>query len=272
MHALVGYNINDNALRLKVLQGIHRLRRPGERVNGAHRPYVISISLVKFSLDLDALRYAEAPDWWGLVKVFTRSLSDSALDEMVLLLHSKAPKYQGWVSRYVRTVMYDKLEEIPDRLRSKAAGRSGGRPIEPENDDGLQKQLALPEEDVLNPTDGEANIDNGGQDEASASPEEIQAALVIAAAYHRFSKRKKEVLKGINATRARLWSLLHTRASFMEWSRYKLLMQGPLVHVLVCLDGVKMFADYINKDSKKRLQGGGHKKLEELIERSDRSR
>ena len=231
-----------------------------------------SIFLFKYSLDLDALRYAEAPDWWGLVKVFTRSLSDSALDEMILLLHSKAPKYQGWVSRYVRTVMYDKLEEIPDRLRAKVASRSGGRPVEPENYDDLQKQLALPEEDVLNQNDGEANIDNGGQDGAPASPEETQAALVIAAAYHRFSKRKKEVLKGINATRARLWSLLHRRASSIERSRYKFLMQGPLVHILVCLDGMKIFTEYMKKDSKKQLQGSDHKRLEELMERSDRSR
>jgi hypothetical protein len=54
--------------------------------------------------------------------------------------------------------------------------------------------------------------------------------------------------------------------------RYKLLMQGPLVHVLVCLDGIKMFADQVNRDSKKQLKGDDHKRLEELIERSDRSR
>jgi hypothetical protein len=33
-----------------------------------------------------------------------------------------------------------------------------------------------------------------------------------------------------------------------------------------------MFAEHINKDSKKQLQGSDHKRLEELIERSDRSR
>ena len=222
--------------------------------------------------------------------MFTRSLSDSTFDEMVLLLHSKAPKYQGWVSRYVRTIVYENIEEIPDRVRAKATGRVDMRapidpplgfptteehPIEPENDDGQQKQLNLPEEDVLNPRDGEPPVDNGGQEEASASPEETQAALTIEAAYRRVMTRKKVVLKGVNATRARLWSLLRDRASSMEWPRrtqYKLLMQGPLVHVLVCLDGIKMFADQVNKDSKKQLQKGDHRKMEELIERSDRSR
>jgi len=180
--------------------------------------------------------------------------------------------------------MYENLEEIPDRLRAKAAGCADpraqtdlpeGHPIEPENEDDQQKHPALPEEDVLSPGDGEPPVDNGGNEETPTSPEEIRAAHKIEAAYHRVITRKKEVLKGIDATRARLWSLLHDRASSMEWPRhkqYKLLMQGPLVHVLVCLDGIKMFADHISRKSKKQLQGDDHRKLEELIEISDRSR
>ena len=209
---------------------------------------------------------------------------------MILLLYSKVPKYRGWVSRYVRIVKHENIEQIPDRLRVKATTRvdtraqvdpppsfptSEGHPIEPENDDSRQKDPALPEENVLNPSDGEPSVDIGGQEEVSASPEEIKAALTIEAAYHRVVTRKKDLLKGIDATRSRLWSHLNNQASSMEWSRhsrYKLLMQGPLVHVLVCLDGIKVFADYINRDSKKQLRGDDHSRLEELIERSDRSR
>ena len=186
--------------------------------------------------------------------------------------------------------MHEKLEQIPDRLRVKAAARADirapvnpspgfptpeGHPAEPENDDGQQKHPALPEENVLNLGDGEPSVDIKGQEEVSASPREIEAALTIEAAYHRIVTRRKEVLKGVHATRARLWSHLHKRASSMEWSRhsrYKLLMQGPLVHVLVCLDGIKVFADRINKDSKRQLQGDDHSRLEELIEKSDLSR
>ena len=286
----MGYNINDSQLKSKVLQAIHGLRR-SERVNMIYRQYVTLYTFSSGYLpDLNALRYAEAPDWRGLVKVFTMSLSDSTLDEMILLLHSKAPQYQGWVSRYVRTVMHETLEQIPDRLRVKAAARadmrapvnpspglptSEGHPIEPENDDSQEKHPTLPEENVLNLSDGEPSVDIGGQEEVSASPREIEAALTIEAAYHRVVTRRREVLKGVRAARARLWSHLHKRASSMEWprhSRYKLLMQGPLVHVLVCLDGIKMFADRINRDSKKQLQGDDHSRLEELIEKSDLSR
>ena len=237
----------------------------------------------------DTPRYAEASDWRGLVMVFTKWLADSALDEMILLLDSRAPKFEGWVSRYVRTVTHGSIEEILDRLRAKAVGytdphapvdssnppASGGNQVELENDDGQQKPPVLPEEDVLNQSDGEAPIDNGGQGEVPASPEEIQAILVIGSAYRRVITRKKEILKGIGATRARFWSLLRYRASSMEWSRHKgyiMLMQGPLAHVLVCLDCIKMFADHIKKDTKKQLQVGDHTRLEELIERSDRSR
>lgn len=199
---------------------------------------------------------------------------------MILLLHPKVRKYQGWISRYIRTVTYENIEEVPGRLRAMAIGRADVRaqtgpipergPAEPENKDGQQRRLDLPEEDVLNPSDGEAPVDNVGHEEASPSPEEVQAVLAIETAYHRVLTRRKEVLK-----RARLWSLLHDRTSSMEWPRdkhYKLLMQGPLVHVLMCLDDVKMFADQTNRDSKRQLQGDDHTKLEELIERSDSSR
>ena len=205
--------------------------------------------------------------------MFTRSLSGSPFDEMILLWHSRKP--QGQVPRYVRTVTHSNIGEILDRLRTRAVGHSGARVVGVENDDGWQEQVGLPEEDVLNPKDSEAIIDNNDQDEVTVSPEEVQAAAIIETVYHRFSKRKREVLKGIDATRARVWSLLHDRVSSMEWTtrkRYKLLMQGPLVHILVCLDGIKIFADYINKGAKKQLQGADHKRLEELIERSDQSR
>ena len=183
--------------------------------------------------------------------------------------------------------MYENIKEIPNRLRANATGRTGirtpadhplgfpvpeGHPIEPEND-GQEKRPDLPE-DVLNPSDGEPPVDNGDQEETSASPEEIQAAHTIETAYYRIMTRKKE-LKGIDATRARLWSLLHNRVSSMEWprhTRYKLLMQGPLVHVLMCLDSIKMFANWTKRDLKRQLQGDDHRRLEELIERSDQSR
>ena len=205
-------------------------------------------------------------------------------------MHSRMPKYQGWVSRNVRTVMHRSIEEMLDRLRAKAAScanphapadsspnppASGGHQVELENDDGQQKLPILPEEDVLNQSDGEVPIDNGDQEEVPASPEEIQAVPVIGSAYRRVITREKEVLKGISATRARFWSLLRDRVSSMKWSTHKgyiISMQGPLVHVLVCLGCIRMFADHTKKDTKKQLQVGDHTRLEELIERSDRSR
>ncbi|KAF9642479.1 hypothetical protein BDM02DRAFT_2092583 [Thelephora ganbajun] len=147
--------------------------------------------------------------------------------------------------------MYENIKEIPDRLREKATDRadareladpspgfptSEGHPVEPGGGEGQRNHNGLPEEGLLNPSDGEPPVDNGSQEEASASPEEVRAVLTIEATYHRVIKRGKEVLKGISTTRARLW----------EWprnKRYKLLIQGPLVHTLVCLGGIKMFAE-----------------------------
>ena len=285
----MGYNINDHRLKEVVVQAIRGLRK-GERVNWAYRLYV-TFYMVKNSSNLDTLRYAEAPDWRGLVNVFTNSLSDSPFDKMIHLLHSKAGRFRGRVPPHAQTVKYENIEEIPDRLRGKTGTRRTdtrapanlppslqtpeGQSTKPGNDDGQQKDPEQPEEDVLNSSGGDAPVDNSGQEEVTVSPEEIQAALKILAVYHRFMARKNEALKGIDATRARLWSLLRDRASSMEWpshKQYRLLMQGPLVHVLVCLDGIKMFADQVNRDSKEQLKGDDHRKLEELMDRSDRSR
>ena len=209
---------------------------------------------------------------------------------MIQLLHSKAGKSRGLVPPCVRTVKYETIEEIPDRIRAKPGTRRidtraredpppslptpEGPPAESANSDGQQKLSDLPE-DIHNPSDGEAPVDNSGQEEVSTSPEEVRAYLKIAAMYHHVMERRKEALKGIDATRARIWSLLHRRASSIDWQtqkQYKLLMQGPLVHVLVCLDAVKLSADQVNKDSKEQLKGDDHRKFEELMDRSDRSR
>ena len=285
----MGYNINDHRLKEVVVQAIRELRK-GERVNWAYRLYV-TFYMVKNSSNLDALRYAEAPDWQALVEIFTTSLTDSPFDEMIHLLHSKAGRFRGQIPPHARAVKYENIEEIPDRLGGKAGTRRTdirapanlppslptpeGHPTKSGNDDEQQKDPGLPEEDVLSSSGGDASVDNSGQEKVTVSPEEIQAALKILAVYHRFMARKTEDLKSIDVTRARLWSLLRDRASSMEWpshKQYRLLMQGPLVHVLVCLDGIKMFADRVNKDSKEQLKGDDHSKLEELMDRTDRSR
>ena len=193
---------------------------------------------------------------------------------MILLLHSKAPKFQGWVPRFVRTVKYENIEEIPDRLFAKTTLRADTRAsANPPPSLPIPEEHPIePEEEILNSNDGGPPVDNGGREEVPPSPEEARAARKIEAVYYRSMTRKKEA---IDPTRTRLWSLFHVRASSMEWQRdkkYKLLMLGPLVHVLVCLDGIKMFADHINRDSKEQLKGDDHRKLEELIDRSDRSR
>jgi hypothetical protein len=204
---------------------------------------------------------------------------------MILLLHSKGPKYQAWISRYVRTVKYDKIEEIPDCIRTMAIslgaiGTSASVNPPPDFQTSEEQKIKSGNEEIqqrhpLNPSDDEPPFENGGQEESQLSPEKILAARTIEAAYCRFMTRKNERLKGIDATRARLWFLLHDRASSMGWQgniRYKLLMQGPLVHVLVCLDVIKMSADRANKVTKKQLRGDDHRRLEELMEKFDWSR
>jgi hypothetical protein len=181
--------------------------------------------------------------------------------------------------------VYEKIEEIPDRIRANVIGRGDtcasvdSHPdfptpeeykIELENLEIQQTHPGLQES--LYPSADEHPVDNGGQEESHLSPEEVLAGRTIEAAYRRLMTRKKESLKGIDAIRARLWTLLRDQASSMEWPgndrTYKLMMQGPLVHVLLCLDAIKMFADRANKATKKQLRlRDDHTRSEELMER-----
>ena len=165
---------------------IHGLRKVNW-VNVIYRQCV-TLYITKNSSNPNARRYAEEPDWQGLVHVFTKSLSDSPFNEMILLLRSKAPRFQRWAPQYVWTVKCENLKEIPDCLHVKSTCHPDTRALansppslltpeghltEPRNDDGQQKHPDSPKEGILNSSGSEAPVDNGGHEEVSTSPEEI---------------------------------------------------------------------------------------------------
>jgi len=234
--------------------------------------------------------YAWAQGWNDLIQAFRNSFTDSAMDELVLLLYSKSSRPYGWKSKFARPLIYDKLEDITSGIGSQSSKHPNGPPMlhpgQP-NTAGADDQVGdnrgrerepegTPHGNVMEDDNEEDLVTQENQD--AQSPElqaKIAAARKIQAACIRHLKRKKVVPTDIHATRARFWSQLEARAAGMTWSRpsrYKLVLRGPLVHVLVCLDVVGTAADSEKRDVKKRSKVAHHQELEELMESQARYR
>lgn len=212
------------------------------------------------------------------------------MDELILLLYSRSPLPYGWKSKFGRPLFYDRLEDVI----SGTALRASKHPDEPPtlhpsqpstsetvsrvdgNHGGERGREDTPHENVMEDDDEQDLV---AQEEHEApSPElqaKIDAARKIQAACVRHLERKKAVPTSIHATRVRFWSQLQERAAGMAWShpsRYKLTLQGPLVHVLVCLDVIGAAAGSAKRNVKKRSKAAHHEELEELMESQARYR
>ena len=249
--------------------------------------------------------YANAQKWNDLVHVFTDSLRNSPLDEIVLLLHTTITGSHGWRPKYVRPVLYDRLDEVPRLLFSVApsALRPVATPIyqqlprveaptgvqsDSDHDgpgedkcvgtpqemaaDGTEAEAIRPDEDYERETDEtRANAAKTIQDAYRRHLEQRRAGAArrIQATYRRYLKQTGVVRKGIDATQVHYWRLLRKRSMEMEWSkdsRYYLLFRVPLAYILVCLDTIKAFVESEKKEAKKRMMTEDHKGLEDLME------
>ena len=262
-------------------------------------------------LPLRSNSYANAKGWDNLTHVFTESLRNSSLDEMILLVHTATPSPYGWPPKYVRLVSYNKLEEVPKLLLSAAPSglRSGaisvrqerphvevGTGIQPNGDreeQGQHKRVEMVQERITDETEAEA-VTSGGDHEEEIDETRVNAAKMIQhvyrrhlekkragaarkiqAAYRRRLKRKSVVRKGVDATQAHYWDLLRKRSLEMEWSKgsqYYLLFRVPLAYVLVCLDAIGAFVEAEKKEAKKRVMNEDDKDLEQLMETLDQHR
>ena len=266
----------------------------------------------RLSLKILLLRpnsYAAAESWDDLAYAFTKSLKNSSLDEMVLLLHTTLPDPAGWQSKYVRPVSYDRLDEVPELLLSMTPNvlETGTTPTQrprvgaatetqldgDRGGKGQQKCIDVPEERISDGKEVDVVISGGGHEEeidktrvdaAKAIQDTYRhylerkragAARKIQDAYRRHLRRKNIIRQGIDATQAYYWHLLRRRSMEMEWSktsRYYLLFRVPLAYILACLDAIKTFVESEKKEAKKRVMTEDDKDLEELMKALDQHR
>ena len=271
------------------MAAIQRLRKEDWRLTPIlYREYV---HIYDLDSSLTHGSYAWARDWNGLVRAFRSSFTDSVMDELILLLYSKSPRPYGWRSTFARPVIYDKLEDITSGIAFQAPRQVDGplgvsRLSQPstvidshpvgDDHDGDQEQEDTPHENTAEDDLEEYLVVQEGPE--AQTPEfqaKIHAAKKIQATCIRYLERKKAIPTGIHAIRMRFWSQLRTRAAGMAWghtSRYKLTLQGPVVHVLVCLDVIGAATNSAKREVKKRSKVAHHEELEELMESQARYR
>lgn len=233
------------------------------------------------------VRYARAQGWNDLVQAFQNSFTDSAMDELILLLYSKGPRPHGWKSGFARPLVYDRLEDVTSGIALQTPKHLDGPPIPHPStagtdnrvDDSHGREREQGDAPHVDATEDENEQDLVAQESHEVQTPELQAkfdaARKIQAACVRHLERKKAAPTGIHATRARSWSQLQARAAEMAWSspsRYKFILQGPLVHVLVCLDALGAAAGSAKREVKKRSKAAHHEELEELMESQVRYR
>lgn len=212
------------------------------------------------------------------------------MDELILLLYSKSPRPYGWRSKFALPLIYDRLEDVASGIGSHTPKYPDGPSVSyttksntagtddqvDDNRGGEGEQEATPHEDAMEDDNEEGLVAQESQDiQSPESQAKMAAARKIQAACIRHLKRKTAVPTGTHATRARFWSQLEARAAGMTWnraSRYKLILRGPLVHVLVCLDVIGTATHSAKRDVKKRSKDAHHQELEELMESQARYR
>jgi len=241
--------------------------------------------------------------WDDLEFALAESLTNTSLDEMILLLHNGRPGLSERRWNHVRPVVYSRLDEIPTLLladpnalstpahqqRLRAAATAW---VQPDGGHGGQGQRAnVPEERVADENEAEEGGGLGGNHEQEVNEEKVKAAKMIQnayrrrlerkrtvrdsaakkiqAAYLRHLKRKNVVRKGVDSTQTRYWHLLRKRSTELEWSknsRYYLLFRIPLAYILVSLDVIGAFVESEKKEAKKRIVTEDHRDLENLME------
>ena len=212
------------------------------------------------------------------------------MDELILLLYSRSPRPYGWNSKFPRPLVYDRLEDVTSGTAFQVSNHLDQTPtfhpslpsastavnLVEGYHGGERDQEDTPHENVMEDDDELDLVEQENQE--VQTPElraKIDAARKIQAVCVHHLKRKKAVPTGIHAMRVRFWSQLQERAAGMVWShpsRYKLILQGPLVHVLVCLDVIGAATDSAKRDVKKRSKTTHHEELEELMESQARYR
>ncbi|KAI0327262.1 hypothetical protein GY45DRAFT_1428013 [Cubamyces sp. BRFM 1775] len=266
---LWGYNIRSFRWRGDIYRAITSVRKPGRMFH-----HIIE-------------KYVTARSWEDLARHVRRSVSDSPLDEMVLLHHGSRPVPNSSIP-YLRRLIFNRHEDIPWLLRiggSSAPGvglRADTAPFVPVSvlqgvqaaDEDAEEPIEETQdmgEDVLEQAVDVDNIahaiDAEQTNSAPAAPteREVNAAKAIASAYQRHLAQvrlRKTTPK--EEKRRRVFASFLEQSQKMQWpyAYYRMLYQGPIPHLYIVADGIKNHLHEAKSAAKKRFNFAKHLELE----------
>ncbi|KAK0207963.1 hypothetical protein DFS33DRAFT_1379513 [Desarmillaria ectypa] len=252
---LLGYNIRSDLLRRKILQLLLSLRREGLSLSPLCNRYIDSASY----------------SWDELAKTIRRSLQNDTMDEMIQLLHKSKAPVKGYTLLGVRQVVYDNLMDI--RLVLDPTLSTSNQTSEPHveasiqmGDDQAEEIEHLPQveavregEDFIDAVDDTVDvIPIQDMTRPEPSEQEISAAIRIQRVYRRILSRRQGVAKsGIAGLHAQIYASCTKEVTRLgdNPGLYLCLFLGPLPHMLVCLETVRVDSLNHKKKTKERLKG-----------------
>ncbi|KIY72669.1 hypothetical protein CYLTODRAFT_388217 [Cylindrobasidium torrendii FP15055 ss-10] len=228
---LLGYNVQDMELRRAIYLCIGKLYREDRRFPLAIRSIVTAASL---------------REWPRLARGFRESYGthEAGLDPLIQLVQRKPTRPMALTG--ITHVMFDSPATILRDLGVTA-------PPEPSSE--VAPNRAAEETGVKDAANIEGDdTEEGAQIEVQPpTPEELAAAEVIKRARHNWLKRRKHTVHaGLNGTRNQIF------ASFQSINianmPYRVMLLGPVVHILVCLDVVRKDATNLKSKTKALLK------------------
>ncbi|KAH8101589.1 hypothetical protein BXZ70DRAFT_104267, partial [Cristinia sonorae] len=268
---LLGYNVREIKLRVQIQIAINSLRKRTER----RYPAIFN-------------QFVQGVGWKDMVRALRRYESSQAtgLDEWVQLIDEKLVKVPLNQSNGIRVISFKDRADIPILLNGGTVGhklRAEAEPFVPrfallaqteDDDDGEEEEAAIDGEGETADLEVAASaVDAGRVERVEPTKEEIQAARVFQRVYRRRMRHRRFVAPASAEARARWFGgLLETSKSVQLERQYRLLMLGPLVHVLVCLEKVYLSINSMRKRAIRKLHTTAHRELEEVQEQADKAR
>jgi len=265
----LGLNIEDEMLREEI-----------------HHTLSSLMDLIKsgVGLSLDPLygRYITARNWPSLLRTFLETLARKDSQETIQLVSVDHPSAKVFIPG-ARPVMYKSLSELSEQLKSETVYRCKAA---------VDYTFNPPSSKPSRPSVAPAHLQNttmyehGFTDHESTSISAVTTTMTneglatcsarkILQCYRTYKRRhavQAERKQDIAMLRNQCFSDFLHAAAHIHWPaqrqlsllerRYRLLYQGPLPHILVCLQHVRNYAHREKKAANKSLLAGNHLDLE----------
>jgi len=293
----VGCNSRNNVFQLQIGRSISALRKDREdrQFWSSNLGFVPRPRIVRFSANKTSCRYIKAQNWPELASAAYESLSDCPVDKMVRTVRSTQGRDAPDPSHGLMVLTFTSESTLFSQYQSSPLVIDVRRSmLRPTAKTFVPQALSTTVTRAPSPASNEQALMNRGTVEpaatisaeglqATATSEEINAAIVIQVAYRQVLRRRAAIVIQLAYRRA-----LRRRASPLpkdgrvKWwydqcvdaqihlqgpKSYSKYFLGPLVHALIWADALVRLLRNRKDRAKKKFRPADHRQIEDLMER-----